>query len=67
MPGESTNSSATIMAAVLSDVLTPEHVTLPLQAETQDEALREVIATMQGEGKLRDPERFFREVRARES
>ena len=54
------------MAAVLSDVLTPEHVTLALQAETQDEALREVIAAMQREGKLRDPERFLREVCARE-
>jgi mannitol/fructose-specific phosphotransferase system IIA component (Ntr-type) len=54
------------MAAVLSDVLTPEHVTLTLQAETQDEALREVIAKMSAGGKLRDPEKFLGEVRARE-
>ena len=54
------------MAAVLSDVLTEEHVTLALQAETRDEALREIIATMGGETKLADPVKFFGEVRERE-
>ncbi len=54
------------MATVLSDVLTEEHITLALHAGTRDEALREIIATMRGENKLADPEKFFSEVRARE-
>ena len=54
------------MATVLSDVLTEEHVTLALRAGTRDEALREIIATMRGETKLADPEKFLGEVLARE-
>ncbi len=54
------------MATVLSDVLTEEHVTLALRAGTRDEALREIVATMRGETKLSDPEKFLGEVMARE-
>ena len=54
------------MATVLSDVLREEHVTLELQAGTREEALREIIATMRGETKLADPEKFLSEVLARE-
>ena len=54
------------MAAVLSDVLSEEHVTLELQAGTRDEALREIIATMRGETKIADPDKFLGEVLARE-
>ena len=54
------------MATVLSDVLKEEHVTLALRAGTRDEALREIIATMRGETKLAEPEKFLGEVLARE-
>ncbi len=54
------------MAAVLSDVLADDQVTLDLRATTRDEAMREIVATMIGREKVRDGERFLSEVRARE-
>ena len=54
------------MAVVLADLLHEEQVTLELRARTRNEALREIIATMQNDENLRDPERFLGEVRALE-
>ena len=54
------------MAVVLADVLDERAVTLELQARTRDDALREIIATMAGEGRLGEPEKLFAEVQARE-
>ncbi|MGI9088574.1 MAG: PTS sugar transporter subunit IIA [Chthoniobacterales bacterium] len=54
------------MAVVLSDLLRQEQVTLELAAETRDEALREIVATMRGPGSFADPEKFLAEVIARE-
>ncbi len=51
------------MAVVLADVLDDKHVTLELAARTRDEALGEIVATMQ----LARPEAFLREVIAREN
>jgi PTS system fructose-specific IIC component len=55
------------MAVVLSDLLREEQVTLELQAQTRDEALREIIATMLGPMKVGDAGEFLREVLAREA
>lgn len=54
------------MAVVLSDVLDEQNVTLGLAARTRDEALREIVWTMTGDGKISDPEKFLSEVLARE-
>jgi mannitol/fructose-specific phosphotransferase system IIA component (Ntr-type) len=50
------------MAVVLADLLDERHVTLQLTATSRDEALREIVATME----LSEPEPFLREVIARE-
>lgn len=50
------------MAVVLADLLQPEHVTLDLASTTRDEALREIIGTME----VSEPEALLREVIARE-
>jgi fructose PTS system EIIBC or EIIC component len=55
------------MAVVLADVLDERAVTLELKAQARDDALREIIATMQCDGRVDDPERLFREVIAREA
>ncbi|CAN5179757.1 hypothetical protein BH20VER2_BH20VER2_15240 [soil metagenome] len=54
------------MAATLADVLEAEQVTLELRAATRDEALREIVGTLSGQGKVRDAEAFLAEVIARE-
>jgi mannitol/fructose-specific phosphotransferase system IIA component (Ntr-type) len=55
------------MAVVLSDLLNERHVTLALRAQTRDEALREIVATMSGDGQVRAPQKFLAEVVAREA
>ena len=54
------------MAVVLADLLDEQSVTLELKAQTCDDALREIIATMDCEGELGEPEKLFGEVLARE-
>ncbi len=54
------------MAVVLADVLDEGAVTLELAARTRDDALREIIETMAGEGRLGQPEKLLAEVQARE-
>lgn len=54
------------MAVVLSDLLDEQSVTLELAAQTCDDALREIIATMDCEGRVGEPEKLFGEVLARE-
>ena len=54
------------MAVVLAEVLDERSVTLELQARECDAALREIIATMQCDGKVDDVEKLFGEVLARE-
>ncbi len=54
------------MAVVLADLLDEQSVTLALQAQTCEEALREIIATMDCEGRVGEPEKLFAEVLARE-
>lgn len=54
------------MAVVLSDVLNAAQVTLELQAKSRDDALREIIGTMQKQMRLAEPEKFIGEVLARE-
>jgi len=54
------------MAVMLADLLDERHVSLHLRARTREDALREIIATMEGDTRVREPEKFFAEVLARE-
>ena len=54
------------MAVVLADLLDEQSVTLELKAQTCEDALREIIATMDCEGRVGEPEKLFGEVLARE-
>jgi len=54
------------MAVVLADLLAEEHVTLDLRARTREEALREIVATMQGDGKVMEPDKLLAQVITRE-
>ena len=54
------------MAVVLADLLDERAVTLELKAQTCEEALREIIAVMECDGRVGEPEKLFGEVLARE-
>jgi mannitol/fructose-specific phosphotransferase system IIA component (Ntr-type) len=54
------------MAVVLADVLDEQNVTLELRAATRDDAVREIVATMAGAAKVRQPHKYVEEVLARE-
>jgi mannitol/fructose-specific phosphotransferase system IIA component (Ntr-type) len=54
------------MAVVLADVLDERAVTLQLQARSCEDALREIIATMQCDGRVGEPEKLFERMLARE-
>ena len=54
------------MALVLADVLDEQNVTLALRAATRDDAVREIVATMAGAAKVRQPHKYVEEVLARE-
>jgi mannitol/fructose-specific phosphotransferase system IIA component (Ntr-type) len=54
------------MAVVLADVLDETQVVLDLRGQTLEPALREIVGTMTGDTKLRDPEKFVAQVLARE-
>ncbi len=54
------------MAVVLADLLVEEHVTLDSGTRTREEALREIVATMRGEGKVMEPDKLLAQVVARE-
>jgi mannitol/fructose-specific phosphotransferase system IIA component (Ntr-type) len=54
------------MAVVLAGLLDEQHVVLDLQGRSGEAALREIITTMKQLAELQDPEKFLREVCARE-
>ena len=54
------------MPGPLADLLQERQVILELKAQTRNQALEEIVATMQSDEKLRDADRFLGEVRALE-
>ncbi|HEX8281227.1 MAG TPA: PTS sugar transporter subunit IIA [Chthoniobacterales bacterium] len=54
------------MAVVVADLVCEEQVILDLRATCCDDALREVVSTISGPAKVREPARFLEEVIARE-
>ncbi len=54
------------MAIALADLLDQKQIVLNLRAQTQTEAVREIIQSLVANGKIDDPEKFLEQVLARE-
>jgi mannitol/fructose-specific phosphotransferase system IIA component (Ntr-type) len=55
------------MAVALADLLDERHVALQLRARKPPQALREIVRLLAANGKIDNPEKFLREVLAREA
>lgn len=54
------------MAIALADLIDKKQIALDLRAQTQPEAMREIIQLLAANGKIDNPEKFLEEVLARE-
>ncbi len=55
------------MAIALADLINPKHITLHLQANTQPEAVRELVDLLAGTNSIRNASKFLDELRKREA
>jgi len=55
------------MSIALADLVDPKQITLNLRAETQEEAMREILGLLVGAGKINNPEKFLEQLKAREA
>ena len=55
------------MSIALADLVDPKQITLNLRAETQEEAIREIVGLLVGAGKIDNPEKFLEQLKARET
>jgi mannitol/fructose-specific phosphotransferase system IIA component (Ntr-type) len=55
------------MSIALADLINPRQITLNLRAETQEEAMREILGLLVGAGKINNPEKFLEQLKAREA
>ena len=55
------------MSIALADLVDPKQITLNLRAETQEEAMREIVGLLVGAGKIDNPEKFLEQLEAREA
>ncbi len=55
------------MSIALADLVDPKQITLNLRAETQEEAIREIVGLLVGAGKIDNPEKFLEQLKAREA
>ncbi|HTD01229.1 MAG TPA: PTS sugar transporter subunit IIA [Chthoniobacterales bacterium] len=55
------------MSIALADLVDPKQITLNLRAETQEEAMREIVGLLVGAGKIDNPEKFLEQLKAREA
>jgi mannitol/fructose-specific phosphotransferase system IIA component (Ntr-type) len=55
------------MSLALADLVDPKQIALHLRATTQAEAMREIVDLLVAAGTIDNPEKFLREVRARET
>src|SRR5260370_17741167 len=55
------------MSIALADLIDPKQIVLNLQAETQTEALREIVELLVAAGKIDHADRFLEQLRAREA
>jgi len=55
------------MSIALADLVDPKQITLNLRAETQEQAMREIVGLLVGAGKIDNPEKFLEQLKAREA
>src|SRR5438552_8809049 len=55
------------MSIALADLVDPKQITLNLRAETQEQAMREIVGLLVGAGKIDNPEKFLELLKAREA
>src|SRR5438445_13845616 len=55
------------MSIALADLVDPKQIALNLRAETQTEALREIVELLVAAGKIDHADKFLEQVRAREA
>jgi len=54
------------MSIALADLVDPKQITLDLRAQTQTEAMREIVDLLVAEGKIDNAERFLNKLQERE-
>jgi len=54
------------MSIALADLIDPKQIALNLRAQTQTEAVRELVDLLVGAGKIDNAEKFLKELEARE-
>jgi mannitol/fructose-specific phosphotransferase system IIA component (Ntr-type) len=55
------------MSIALADLVDPKQITLNLHAETQEEAMREIVDLLVAADKIDNPQKFVEQLRARET
>ena len=55
------------MSIALADLVDPKQITLNLRAETQEEAIREIVGLLVAADKIDNPQRLVEQLRARET
>ena len=55
------------MSIALADLVDPRQITLNLRAETQEEAMREIVGLLVAAHKIDNPQKFVEQLRARET
>jgi mannitol/fructose-specific phosphotransferase system IIA component (Ntr-type) len=55
------------MSIALADLVDPKQITLDLRAETQEEAMREIVGLLVAAHKIDNPQKFVEQLRARET
>src|SRR5260370_8300527 len=55
------------MSIALADLVDPKQIALDLRAETQEEALREIVGLLVAADKIDNPQKFVEQLRARET
>ena len=55
------------MSIALADLIDPKQITLNLRAETQEEAMREIVGLLVAAEKIDNPEKFLEQLKAREA
>ena len=55
------------MSIALADLVDPKQITLNLRAETQEEAMREIVGLLVAADRIDNPQKFVEQLRARET
>jgi mannitol/fructose-specific phosphotransferase system IIA component (Ntr-type) len=55
------------MSIALADLVDPKQITLNLRAETQEEAMREIVGLLVAAHKIDNPQKFVEQLRTRET